>query len=98
EVEAEQRRLFRRALEQPGEHLLARPDMSGANQPRRRIASSFGDRDALVAFAFGTRPVDRDIACEALHLRLRGLGGGSVATKSRDRPITSRTRSSSGLS
>jgi len=35
EVEAEQSRLLRRALQQPGEHFLARPDMPGPDQARR---------------------------------------------------------------
>src|SRR5207237_36042 len=98
EVEAEQGRFIGGALQQPVEHLFARPDVPRTNQPRRRIAARFANRDTLVPLPFRARPVDRDIACEAPHFRFRGFTFGLAATHSRDRSITSRTRSSSLLS
>src|SRR5690348_9572789 len=60
-----------------------------------RFPVRFRDGDSLVAFPLRARPVDRDRPSEAPHLRLRGRAFGFAATKSRERPMTSRTRSSS---
>ena len=98
EVEAEQRRLLRSALQQPMEHLLARPDMSRPDEAGRRFTARLGDGDSLVPFALRARPVDRDGASEPSHLRLRGRGLGLAATQSRERAMVSRTRTSSVLS
>ena len=64
EVEAEQGRDLRGAVQKPGEHLFTRPDVAGPHQSRRGIADRFRDGDALVPFTLRARPVDRDEGVE----------------------------------
>ena len=52
-IEPEQGWLGGGALHQPVEHVAARPDMVGANQPWSIAAARLGDRNALVSAPFG---------------------------------------------
>src|SRR4029453_1252297 len=98
EVEAEQGRLLGRAHHQPAQDVLARPDVARPDQPWSRVVPRFGDRNALVAPSLCARPVNRNIAFEPPHLRLRGRTFGRAAVQSRDREMTPRTRASSAAS
>src|SRR6185369_1853686 len=81
EIEAEQGRLFRGAFQKPGEDLFARPDVARANQPRRGLPARVCDGNAFMPPPLRARPVDRDIAFEAVsHFLLRGrVFGRAVA-------------------
>src|SRR3954447_8447365 len=98
EIETEQGRLLFSALQKPSENFHSRPDMPGPDQARRCVSARLRYRDTFVPFALRSRPVDRDVRRELPHLGVLGRALGLAATKSRDRWITSRTRSLSLLS
>ena len=98
EIKANQR-LARQSRQQPIQHLLARPAMTGPDQLRRcAVPSAQANGDALVSFSDGSGPVDRGEVFEAA-THLRRLRTGFIAAAcAKARPIISRTRSGSGLS
>ncbi len=52
---------------EPCEHFAPRPDMTGTDQPRRRRAARYRQRDPLVPRAAGARPVDGGEMGKAAH-------------------------------